>query len=59
MRTENGRKSRAKSVEVAKSLARTFVCMTCGEKAQIKSKQFGEEVECDVCHNTMLEVKED
>ena len=58
MRTENGRKEKPEKKEVAGALMRTFVCMACGEKASLKSKQFGETVECPECKKEMTEVKE-
>lgn len=58
MYTENGRKEKADNKEIAGTMMRSFVCMSCGEKASKKSKQFGEKVECPVCNNEMLEVKE-
>ena len=58
MRTENGRKTRAENAEITDILSRKFVCGSCGEKAQIKSKQFGEEVRCLNCNGEMFEVKD-
>ena len=58
MYTENGRKDKAENKEVSSALTRKFVCLSCGEKANVKSKQFGEEVKCSACDNIMSEVKE-